>query len=335
MRSIGVAVAHPDPGIVDELVHALEAASDLYLALDPAKASVVVAGAGELRAMASGPRPGIAVVGLAVEDDLADVARVALRCRAEDILCWPRDRSALRSAVREAASRARLAAGGTDGKVVGVVGARGGAGTTTVAGLLARALTDAAVVDLDGAGAGQSMFVPPGTEPTLETVLEVVEDLDPGALVSALVPHAAGRALCAAARRDPLAPERVERLMGLLRAAVPFAVADLGRATDAGTRAAMRNADIVVCVCAPDLQSMRGARAFGEASLGIRYVLNSATRFRISPRDVSRVLGTPPSAVIPLDPAIRKAGEAGRLPSRGPARRAVDRLAAALMREHR
>ncbi len=335
MRSIGVAVAHPDPGVVDELVHAVEAASDLYLALDPAKASVVVAGADELRSFASEPPPaGVAIVGLAVDGDLPEVARFALRCRAEDIVCWPGDRSALRTSVRDAASRARLAAGGIDGKVVAVVGARGGAGTSTIAAMIARSLSEAAVVDLDAAGGGQSIFLPPGKTPTLESVLDVVDDLDPGGLRSALVEHAAGLALCAAPRREAPSRERVERLSALLRAAVPFAVLDLGRGVEPGTRTVLRAADTVLCVCAPDLRSMRAALSLRGSGNEPRYVLNMATRLRVSERDVTRVLGVAPVAVIPLDPVVRKAGEAGRLASRGPARRAVDRLAATIAKEN-
>lgn len=335
MRSIGVAVAHPDPGVVDELVHAVEAASDLYLALDPAKASVVVAGADVLRSLASEPPPaGVAILGLAVDGDLPEVARVALRCRAEDIVCWPRDRSALRASVREAASRARLAAGGVDGKIVAVVGARGGAGTSTIAAMIARSLSEAVVVDLDAAGGGQSIFVAPATTPTLESVLDVVDDLDPGGLRSALVEHAAGRALCAASRREPPSRERVERLSALLRAAVPYAVLDLGRGAEPGARIVLRAADAVLCVCAPDLRSMRGALSMRGSGHEPRYVLNMATRLRVSERDVTRVLGVAPAAVIPLDPVVRKAGEAGRLASRGPARRAADRLAATIAKEN-
>jgi pilus assembly protein CpaE len=334
VRSIGVAVVHPDPGVVDELVHAIEAAPDLYLAIDPAKASVVLAGAVALLSLAAGPpSPRPALVGIAVDGDVQDVARAAVRCRAEDLVCWPRDGDVLCRSIREAASRARISASGAEGKVVAVVGARGGAGTTTVTGLLAGALPESALVDLDPAGDGQSAFVPPSTDPTLETVLEVVDELDPGGLQSALTPHAAGRALCASPRRRAAGADRIERLVALLRATVPYAIADVGRGSDDGGRVAVREADAVVCVCAPDLQSMRGARALGESLPGVRYVLNMATRLRLSPRDVSRVLGAPPVAVIPLDATLRKAGEAGRLPSRGPARRATNRLAALLSTE--
>ena len=328
-----MAVSHPDPGVVDELVHAVEAAPDLYLALDAGRASVVLAGEEGLRRLSSGPAsPGVARIGLAVDGDLREVARVSLRCGAHDIVCWPRDGATLRETVRDAASRARLAAGGADGTIIAVVSARGGAGATTVAAMVASALPDSAVVELDAAGAGLSAFLPKKTEPTLASVLDVVEDLDPGGLRAALVPHAAGRALCSTARGEPPSPERVERLLALLRASVPTAVLDVGRASDAGARAAIRLADVVLCICAPDLQSMRGARALA-AGVEVSYVLNMATRLRLGARDVGRVLGAAPVALIPFDGSVRKAGESGRLAARGPARRAVNRLAASVVAE--
>lgn len=333
MRNVGVTVSHPDPGLVDEVVHAVEATPDLFLALDPRKAAVVFAGADAMRSLADEPNaPGVAIIGLAAEGELAEVARLALRCRAQDVLSWPAEGAALRTTVRDAASRARLAAGATDGKLVGVVGARGGAGATTIAAMLARGLAGSVVVDLDTVGGGQTLFVPHDTEPTLERVLDVVDELDAGAFRAALVDHASGRALCAPPRREPPARERVERLLPVLRASVPFAVLDLGRAADPGTRTAMLHADAVVCVLTPDLQSLRGARAMPEMP-ATRHVLNMSSRMRVSARDVRRVLGAPPAGVIPLDPAIRRASEAGRLATRGPGRRAVDRLATLLATE--
>jgi len=334
VRSFGVAVAHPDPGIVDELVHEVEASGDMYLALDPTKASVVLAGGNALDGMARRPLPeGTAVVGLAADHDLAEVSRAALRCSAHEIVCWPQDRSALGGILRDAASRARLAARRSDGRVIGVVGARGGAGTTTVAAMLARAM-DGVVVDLDVVGGGQSAFLDDGVEPTLADVLAAVEDLDAHALAGALASHAAGRALAAAPRSIAPTAIQTSRLLALLRASVGASVCDLGRAGDPTGPTILAEVDVVVCVCAPDVASVRGARGLAQASgAGFRVVLNRAERGRINAREVSRVLGAPPSAVVATDPRVRRAGEAGRLPSRGPAKRALDGFARELLEE--
>lgn len=325
MPSIGVVVAHPDPGIADELVHAVEAEPDFYLALDPEKAAVVLAGGPSLRSMT--PSPGVAVVGVSADHDLASVARGALHCRAHDVLSWPEERDLFRSILREAAARARLGAAGSDGRIVAVAGARGGAGTTTVAALLARAISGSAIVDLDPSG-GQAAFLADGAEPTFADVLAAIEDLDPRSFAAALVPHAAGRALCASPRATAPHARQAERLLALLRATVPVAVCDLGRGDTEAARTVQSAADVALIVCAPDVASMRGARAL--ATPDPQVVLNRAARMRLSARDVSRVLGARPAAVVPFDAAVRRTGEAGRLPRRGPARRAVEKLAATL-----
>lgn len=334
MRSLGIAVAHDDPRIVDEVVHALEATTDLYLALDPARASVLLAGPGALARVGGDPPPGVALVALSADGDVAGAARGALACRAHGLVCWPEDRPALASIAREAASRARLRTGGSDGAVLGIVGARGGVGATTVAALLARALPEGVVVDLDAAGAGQVNFAPPDAEAGLPEVMAAIEDLDLETFGGAFVPHAAGRALFAPPRSP--APDRngVHRLIDLVRASFPFAVLDVGRGSEDAGRAVVERADALVCVCGPDVASVRGARALAaEVDRAIGFVLNGARRWRLGARDLERVLGAPPVAVIPQDPRVRRAGEAGRLPAGGPARRAAGRLADRLAKE--
>jgi Flp pilus assembly CpaE family ATPase len=211
-----------------------------------------------------------------------------------------------------------------------VAGARGGAGTTTVAALLARAISGSAIVDLDPSG-GQAAFLADGAEPTFADVLVAIEDLDPRSFLAALVPHAAGRALCASPRATAPDTAQTEQLLALLRASAPVAVFDLGRADTEAARTVLSAADVSLIVCAPDVASMRGSRAL--AMPNSRTVLNRSARMRLSARDVARVLGARPAAVVPFDAAVRRTGEAGRLPRRGSARRAVEKLAGTIVRE--
>jgi pilus assembly protein CpaE len=334
VRSIAVAVAHPDPRVADEVVHAVEASPDLYLAVDPAAATVVVAGEALLAAYRDRPPPdAVAIVALAADGELPRVARAALACGACDLVRWPEDGPALRDRVREAAARARLRVAAVEGTVVAVVGARGGVGTTTLAALLARSLPEAAVVDLDAAGAGQADLAPAGADPTLAQVLAAVDDLDPAGLRAALVPHAAGRALLAAPGAPSPTPEQAMRLVALLRAALPLAVVDAGRGQGDAGRALLGAADVVLAVVAGDVTSLRGARALLVDAPALRPVLSRAAPGSLGSRDVARVLGRRPVAVVPRDRAVGRAREAGRLPRRGRAHRAVARLAAALARE--
>jgi len=331
VRSLGIAVAHPDPGISDELLHAVEAESDLYVALDPAKAAVVLAAGPELSALA-GHIGQAALIGVAASSDVADVAREALRCGAHEIVVWPRDRAGLHAIVRDAASRARIAAGRSDGRVVVVCGARGGAGTSTIAAMLARA-TSAPIVDLDTVGGGQAGFLADDAEPTLAAVVAAVDDLDPSSVIGAMSSHAAGRAICAGPRSAQPGDEQALRLLDLMRAAVPLTVVDAGRVVDPAARAAVGSAEVALCVCLPDVSSLRGVRALiGEAGTGVEVVLNRPARFRLGARDVERVTGKAPIATVRDDARVRRAGESGRLPSRGAAKRAIDGLARVIER---
>jgi pilus assembly protein CpaE len=335
VRSLGVVVSHPDPGIVDELVHAVEAESDLYLALDRTRASVLLAGGPQLETIPAEPPPqGTAIVGLAGDHDVATIARAALRCGAQEIVCWPRDRALLPAILRDASSRARLAAGRADGRVIAVAGARGGCGTTTIAAMIARAIPDSVVVDLDATGAGQSALLAEGADHTLGDLLSAIDDLDPSSVARAFAPHAAGRAICAPARSKGPSAVQATRLAALLRSAAPASVFDVGRGDGETADAVLSKADRVVCVCAPDVASMRGARALADACGSMpAVVLNRLARMRLSPRDVARVLGEKPALVVPDEPAVRRAGEAGRLPARGTARRLVEKFSKRLLEE--
>ena len=64
-----------------------------------------------------------------------------------------------------------------------------------------------------------------------------------------------------------------------------------------------------------------------------RFILNQAARMRLSARDVARAIGDPPAVVVRFDPAVKRAGEAGRLPSRGAARKTLAGFAARLLEE--
>jgi Flp pilus assembly CpaE family ATPase len=103
------------------------------------------------------------------------------------------------------------------------------------------------------------------------------------------------------------------------------------RGLDEVTHAGFEAADRVLIVLGLDVLSFRDAkRAIEAAGLEDRcaFVVNRAARSEIAPRDVERVFGQAPLAVIPADRAVRSAQDHGRLLSpRGRVARAVDRLA--------
>jgi Flp pilus assembly CpaE family ATPase len=119
-------------------------------------------------------------------------------------------------------------------------------------------------------------------------------------------------------------------LTALLRGSVGTAVCDLGRADSPAAAPVLAAADVVLCVYAPDVASMRGARALPVPA---RVVLNQAARARLHGRDVARVLGERPAGVIPFDARVRRSGETGRLPARGAATKAIRALASTIQGE--
>jgi Flp pilus assembly CpaE family ATPase len=87
-------------------------------------------------------------------------------------------------------------------------------------------------------------------------------------------------------------------------------------------------------VLALDVTSFRGGRraleALDAAGLAPRVglVVNRAARADLTPKDVERVFGSPPLAIVPVDRRVGREQDRGRLlRGRGRAVRAIERLA--------
>jgi Flp pilus assembly CpaE family ATPase len=102
----------------------------------------------------------------------------------------------------------------------------------------------------------------------------------------------------------------------------------------------MGTADHILEVLTLDVASFRAARGLMDRlepvglAERVRLVVNRATRAEITPRDVARVFGTEPLAVLPLDRSVPRAQDHGRLISpRGRTARTLDRLARRLLQD--
>ena len=107
-----------------------------------------------------------------------------------------------------------------------------------------------------------------------------------------------------------------------------------------GTRVALHEADRALIVLSLDVFSFRDAqRALavleGDVDPGsIGFLVNRAHRAEVTPKDVERVFGRPPLAVLPFDRRAADAQDRGRLlPRRSKLGRAFDRLAGLLLEE--
>jgi len=269
--------------------------------------------------------------------------RGAIRAGAAGYFVWPREREAL-AAATASARRAEEVTG--IARVVAVIGARGGVGTTFVATHLAAALArrslDVALVDLDvpfGGVSGPLGAPTPGEGPddpaTAERLVAFGEGLGPSQVRDLLWRHPEGfGVLLSPARPDAvpeLGPVVYGRAISALAQAVSFVVLHVPRETGALARTALGAADPVAVVLGLDVGSFRDARRLIEAT-GVQercaFVVNRASRSEVTPGDVGRVFGIPPLAVIPRDRRVPAAQDRGRLlPNRGRTGRAIDRMA--------
>ncbi|HVL88915.1 MAG TPA: hypothetical protein VM841_01640 [Actinomycetota bacterium] len=301
--AVGVYVACEDPLVADAVTHALSRTQDCFAAPALDGADVVLADP-----LTIPEHVDAALVVLAATDPVA-AARVAIARGADGIAPWPDEPASLARIVCEAAARKAPVA---RGRVIAVVGARGGAGATTVAAYLAaRFARDTLLVDIRGGEAGQMLFAAGDGLVTLSDAHGLAAEPSVKALRAMAAAHASG-APCIFGGPAPSAA--TPPLVACMRAASPIVVVD-GAAPDA---------DATIVVCGSDVGSVRAAAALDATHV----VLNMAARGRVRPRQARRALGLGEIFVVPADRRIARAADLGRLARRGPGRRALMRLAA-------
>jgi pilus assembly protein CpaE len=211
-------------------------------------------------------------------DNDVELYRALTAAGVSDYLVKPLQPAALAAALR----RVDAAAGGelvremptALGRVVAVIGARGGAGATTVATSLAWMIADrgenigggrrCVLVDFDlqFGSAAMALGVDPG--PGLAAMLASPDRLDEHLLAASLQPvndrlgiMAAQLAVEGEAQVSPVA---ALALLGALRSTAQWVVADLPRTLDNTARQVLRTADQVVVVAPPSLEGLRDTR---------------------------------------------------------------------------
>ena len=265
--------------------------------------------------------------------------RRAIRAGASGFYLWPAERDEL----AHAAARVRPTlehAQAERAPVLAVYGPRGGAGTTFVATHLAAAYARrdrrCILIDLDVAFADASAAVGVAADEPTRTIAELAalgDEVAPHHVDEVVWRHPLGFGVLLAPGDGSarLRGEDYRRAIAASRRMCEVVVLHVPRALDEFAHAGFEAADRVLIVLGLDVLSFRDAkRAIDVAGLEDRcaFVVNKASRSEISPRDVERVFGQAPLAVIPSDRAVRSAQDRGRLlPARGRVSRAVDRLA--------
>lgn len=355
MRGTTVVLGIDDQALQEEVMHFLER-------LPAAEVVGAAEGANALRRLVRTARPD-AVLGapellggvegsirlaIAVRETTGGL-RAALRAGAHAFFVWPDERQALAREIKRL--RPRDAAEPTKaGLVIGVVGARGGAGVTFVATHLAAALAaggaETVLADLDVLSADVAPALGMDSETEHRSVVDLmavsrelsVEHLDP-----VLHQHAAGFRVLFAPREVPaeasLDPRMVRSAVQALRERFEATVLHLPRNVDPSIRSAMELADELLLVVTLDVLGVRAAKRVVDhlRTLGLgdcfRLVVNRAGRSELIPDDARRVLDVPIASIIGVERAVQRAQNRGELivGRRGKVPRRIARLAKDLL----
>ena len=306
LRASGVPI-----GIVEERRAGDGTSSDVYIIDIRADASSGMATIERLRAAHSG----VAIFAIAASAE-PDLILQAMRAGANEFFPWTPSgvsrstEESFQGAIRKtAARRDAVHASARQPCVTHVfLGAKGGAGTTTVAVNCAVELArvtkrPTAIVDLKPCLGEVALFL--GVRPRF-TVLDAIENLhrlDREFLKELMSRHKSGLDILAASEQfdRPNAQDAVgvEELLRVLGKLYDYIVIDAGNLINACAVAALYAADTVFLVANPDVPSIRNAqrlvdrvRQLGAGSERIRVLLNRTTdQHLIAPKQIETALG--------------------------------------------
>ncbi len=209
------------------------------------------------------------------------------------------------------------------GRVIGVIGAKGGVGASTVAHNLSFAVArdlaiDTVIADLDlpfgTAGLDFNQDPPQGIADAVFS-----PDRVDAAFVDRLLSKCTDRLSLLAApatldREYDISPEAFEPVLDTLRASVPFIVLDIPHMWSGWAKRAITSADDIVIVASPDLPNLRNAKNIYDFAKSARpndrapmYLLNQVgmpKRPEVRSADFAKALEAEPLAQIPFEPQL-------------------------------
>jgi len=282
------------------------AAPDLVIVDIRENAASMMSGIERIRA--GSPSAAIFAVALTTDPDLI---LQAMRAGANEFFTWPPPEETFQGAIRRTATRRETMEGARSTATTLVFfGAKGGAGTTTMAvncGAELARLSGRAVLIVDlKAGLGEvALFL--GVRPRY-TVLDAIDNLhrlDRDFLRELVVKHKSGLEILAGSEQfdRPGAADggAIEELLRLLARQYDFLVVDAGSQINSCTVSALYAADEMFLIANPDVPSVRNAqrlldrvRQLGAAGDRVRVLLNRAAEpCPIPPRQIGQALGQP------------------------------------------
>jgi pilus assembly protein CpaE len=209
------------------------------------------------------------------------------------------------------------------GRVIAIIGAKGGIGASTVAHNIAWAIAhdlalDSVVTDLDlafgTAGLDFNQDPPQGVADAVSSADRIDTTLI-DRLLSKCSDHLS--LLAAPATLDRVydfGADAFDAILDTLRASIPCVILDVPHQWSGWTKQVLISADDILVVAGPDLASLRNAKNMVDVLRNVRpndrrpfYCLNQVgvpKRAEITPADFAKALDEPPTAVIPFDPQL-------------------------------
>lgn len=203
--------------------------------------------------------------------------------------------------------------------VLGVMGASGGAGTSTVAANLGVEIATlqsvpVGILDLDTFSSGVGLMLNLSPEITLFDLHTCGENIDSTVVKQAVVSHASGASLIASQGwpldRMPIPENIVRRVILRMQQLFPYVLVDLPRELSTATRTVLDASDALLLVTPCSMVGATGAARVLQGLDSINYpqhqvhwVASSVSDpAGISPAQLHRVLSRKPVASIPFDP---------------------------------
>jgi pilus assembly protein CpaE len=279
-----------------------------------ARGDVVRAMADIDRARLASPSAGIFAV---AANPAPDLILQAMRAGANEFFTFPPAADALQEALRRTAAR-RSITSGSDANTLVFFGAKGGAGTTTIAvncaveiARLSKSRT--IIVDLKPGLGEVSLFLGVRSRYTLLDALENIHRLDAGFIHELVVKHKSGLDILAGSdhfdRPGTIDSSALEEVFRLLAEEYDYILIDAGSQVNAASIPALYTADTIGLVANPDVPSIRNAQRLlerigqlGASAERVRLILNrAADPYPIPQTQIESAVGHPIDHAFPSD----------------------------------
>jgi pilus assembly protein CpaE len=309
LRSSAIGVS-----LLDEKVSRDISAADLVVVDTRGDVSAAMANIERLRTAAQG-------AGIFAVADAADPNLIlqSMRAGANEFFTWPPEDESFQSAIRRTAARRESTVGSRPAATsLAFFGAKGGAGTTTVAvncGVeLARlSKRPTVIVDLKPGLGEVGLFL--GVRPrfTLVDAIDNLHRLDREFLKELVIKHKSGLEILAGSDNfdRPAAQDAsaIEELFRMLARQYEYILVDAGSQINPCSVAVLYTADQVFLIANPDVPCIRNGqrlldriRQLGACGDRVRFVLNRAAEpYPIPPKQIEGALGHPIHHTFPSD----------------------------------